>query len=265
MKVLLSDIGGVVARDLYNDLLDRLLLQECSSGAPPTEQSIFDCIMKCAQDSWSVYKLGQCDEAQFFLNITSQSPLVQEIRRRGFLISSSYVVDDDVVVVESTNSWTADEEERLVVQFLMREIREKQLRLFDHVVQMMLDWKEKYAVENHVVFAVLSNHSVEWLPELFRIYADRLGVLFDRKSLIFNSALIGAAKPDREAFDIARRSIEKELGLVDGGVGVPILFVDDKMANVNAAIDAGLSAFHFNALQHEVSCLEDQLNTFFLN
>lgn len=237
MKVLLSDIGGVIAHDLYNELLIRLLLRDNPQFAP-TDKETFSQIMKCGSQSWALYKIGGCTEATFFLNIVQQSSITSELKRRGFL----------------SDEQAKDEEQ--IVQLLIKELRERHLKLFDAVVDMMLKWKNDHS--ERVLFAVLSNHTIEWLPELFRIHAPRLDLLFDRKDLIFNSAMIQSAKPDRAVFIVAKQSIERILQQEH----VPILFVDNKLDNVKAAIEVGLSAVHFDASKEEPSALLHHLNQF---
>lgn len=57
-----------------------------------------------------------------------------------------------------------------------------------------------------------------------------------------NSAVLGVAKPAREAFAAAHHAIEAAVGRLPAG---DVLFVDDRPANVAAAVEFGWSAVHF--------------------
>lgn len=82
-----------------------------------------------------------------------------------------------------------------------------------------------------------------WAAETFPVALDRFDFL-DLFEDIIVSGEEGVAKPDPEIFEILEERI-RHLGSLDDCV-----FIDDSLANVSAAQDAGLDAIHFTDAEH---------------
>lgn len=83
--------------------------------------------------------------------------------------------------------------------------------------------------------AVLSNHVKEWGWSV----VDQLK-LRDYCNPIIISADIGMKKPDAEIYDYTLKAVNR------AGSPHKCLFIDDKLENILAAMNAGMHAFHFN-------------------
>lgn len=104
-------------------------------------------------------------------------------------------------------------------------------------VRPTLDWIEQLRGEGAPVY--LFTNGTDAIPaELAKIGLSEL------IPVVINSAILGVAKPDRDAYAAAHRHIESSLGrtIDPGDVG----FIDDRVANVEGARDFGWRATHFD-------------------
>jgi FMN phosphatase YigB (HAD superfamily) len=283
MKIVLTDIGGVIAEETYNILFRRLLLMNNSSScACVTSDETFSFIMKCANSIWNEYKVGAFNEDVFFNRIVKEAPvLVEELNKRGYLISSESIStqnEENYKIVDNNNNnnnnnanacgdgssdYKIDIKNYPVIEFLKRELRSHHMKIFDPIVDMFLKIREnieKMNANDKILFAVLSNNSLEWLSELFLLFGDKLDRLFPDKRLVFNSAAIKLAKPDLRAFEYVKKQIAQLTNVSEQELS--FLFIDDKLTNVNAAKQVGMKAYQFDATKQSAEELKQVLEHF---
>lgn len=170
---------------------------------------------------------------------------------------------DKLTEDDARNQWLASEcaqdfEKGLVSaqQFAQTYIRENRLDVSEELfLQKFLQWpKHLYpgvhgflaSLQTHIPIAVFSNtNELHW-----RRLLDEMD-LKDRFDYFFASQIIGKAKPDTAAFNY----VAKEMGRKPE----QILFLDDNINNVNAAIETGMHAEQVLGFDNAKSKLEDLL------
>lgn len=275
MKIVLTDIGGVIAEETFNILFRRLLLTDnSSSDGYVTSDETFALIMKCANSIWNEYKVGAFNEDVFFNRIVREAPvLLEELNKRGYLISSESIStqnEENYKIINSNNNTSAfndgsseysiDIKYYPIVQFLKKELRSHHVKIFDPIVDIFLKIREdvdKMNASDKILFAVLSNNSLEWLSELFLLFSDKLDRLFPDKRLVFNSAAIKLAKPDLRAFEYVKNQVAQLTNRSEQELS--FLFIDDKLTNANAAKQVGMKAYQFDATKQNPEELEQVL------
>jgi FMN phosphatase YigB (HAD superfamily) len=240
IKVLLLDVGGILAQDAYNELLERLLVKTIDSTQYVTPKDIYTLIMTVANKCWNDYKVGKCDEEVFWNTIVNQSPIAAQFLQRGLITDEKDIVQ--------------------IVKLLKSELRAHHMKPYDQAIDFFVQIRKEYNDTEHVVFAVLSNHTVEWLPFIFESRSAKLDIIFTNKNLIYNSAHIGLAKPDIKAFEHVLQDVPKQLNKDPSQL--KFLFIDDKLANVESARKAGMEGYQFHSGKMSLSDLRSVIEEF---
>ncbi|KAL0479888.1 hypothetical protein AKO1_007373 [Acrasis kona] len=232
MRFVMFDIGGVLANDMFNVLFETLLASDVESDKSELKQ-----IMSIADEVWGDYKLGKITEDEFFKTIIQKSSISSAISRRGH--------------------FTGDDEGLL--NYLKKTLREQNFALFTETVQ----FASKLKSVTNIKIGILSNHSKEWIHDLFLLNDGLLNQVFDNKDLVVISCDddICAAKPDFKVYE----GMLSRIKLVDPHVSLDqIIFIDDKKRNTDAAIHFGIThSIHFDARKQSVEQhLRPQLEQF---
>lgn len=91
------------------------------------------------------------------------------------------------------------------------------------------------------ILGICSNHAVEWFADV----AEKCGLydVFEKEQVIVSQA-VGAAKPSPEIFQHAYNALKKKDPALKRE---EVVFVDDKLANVDAAKKFGFQSFRFDS------------------
>jgi len=184
---------------------------------------------KVARQAWAKFKLGEIEEQEFWELICSRVEIMKWIpdseREEG--------IDTDA-------------------DLLAHLLRKYHITVFYEAVAMAIRCKR-----NGYEVGVLSNHAREWIDVLFDRY--RLYDVFDNKDLVIISCDddVRSAKPDAKIYEVLMNKIHKSLG--DDLRADQVVFVDDKIPNVEAAAKLGIHGVHFNMRKHTVKSLKKQL------
>jgi FMN phosphatase YigB (HAD superfamily) len=224
IKWVIFDIGGVLAHDTFNELLEKILIGE--NVKTKTDTKIFNSIMKSADNAWKYYKVGEIDEEEFFGRIVDGGEIGKELVRLG------YVNSEDKVIL---------------IQYLKRTLRDDILQLLPDTIKFANILKS----QGRVKIGILSNHSKEWIHELFHLENGLLPQVFDdqRVNVISDDPDVKSAKPDREVYE----ALMRRLRIVDPSVTPnQVIFIDDKSRNTTTAEEFGLHTILFDARKQNV-------------
>eukprot|EP01114_Cavostelium_apophysatum_P015480 TRINITY_DN4217_c0_g1_i1.p1 TRINITY_DN4217_c0_g1~~TRINITY_DN4217_c0_g1_i1.p1 ORF type:complete len:222 (-),score=62.43 TRINITY_DN4217_c0_g1_i1:49-714(-) len=112
--------------------------------------------------------------------------------------------------------------------------------------------------QNGILTGILSNHGTGWVDYVVEKYG--LGATFD-KDMVLVSQAIGYDKPDVEVYEALWNATLKKLETTGGGQisKDQVVFVDDKLANVEAANKFGLRGVQFDHLKETGDDLKRKL------
>jgi HAD superfamily hydrolase (TIGR01509 family) len=231
MNIVVFDIGGVLANDMYNELLRMLLLDN------GTSRQDFDATMKCADKAWGEYKIGAIDETEFFSRVVDGTTIGQELVKHGY---------------------TTSLEKNILVNVLKQKIRELNFSLFPDTLTLVEQ------VKQHMHVGILSNHTKEWIHELFSLQDGILRKLFDCPDLVVVSCDddVTSAKPEAIIYEHLIRRIKKQIPDIKPE---QVVFIDDKLRNVQAAQEQGIKGIHFDARKQSIQVLKDALTEYGVN
>eukprot|EP01126_Amoeba_proteus_P048221 TRINITY_DN5561_c0_g4_i1.p1 TRINITY_DN5561_c0_g4~~TRINITY_DN5561_c0_g4_i1.p1 ORF type:complete len:300 (+),score=61.63 TRINITY_DN5561_c0_g4_i1:80-901(+) len=102
---------------------------------------------------------------------------------------------------------------------------------------------QKKLVEKNFTLAICSNHITPWMDHIFEKF--ELNKIFSRPELVVVSQAVKCCKPNMEIFQIAYERLEMVMG--NNFDKQKVLFVDDKVANLNAARKFGFRVIQFCA------------------
>lgn len=232
------DVGGVLADDTYNVLLDTLFVQ-CEPWPSEEVRSLAQDVMRLARDQFALYKVdGDMGENRFWdglLEEQGHAPVWDRI----FEVSCAELVQGTL------------EEKR---EYLKELLRERCFRCFGPVIELARRLKSR-----HYLVGILSNHSREWYNEMSAQYGlDDLCTCREMACVSFQDD-IRSGKPDAECFRAMirrlcgvqavreRLQLQDELDMAEQceRVASHVVFIDDKLRNVEAARDLGMRAIQF--------------------
>jgi FMN phosphatase YigB (HAD superfamily) len=188
-------------------------------------------ILNANKRAWNLFKVGLLTEDQFWAEIMKNSPIKEELINGGFLHTTKS--DPDTL-----------------------------LFLKDLVRQNLVDYPDTFAIAKklfdiQIPLGILSNHSDEWTDYVFEAY-PLFDQLFD-KDIVCISSKIKCAKPEPESYQALYDTITKKYPGVEKA---EVLFIDDKLANIEAAESFGLKGIHWNARKEKSSVLMEKLRNF---
>lgn len=230
--IVIFDVGGVLAKNTYNDMIELLLTN--------SEKSLIHNTLAVASGLFKIYKVGEITEDEFFSNLLKKQPAFrQELEKLKYIKPESSLED--------------------VVMFLKKRLRSHHLCLFPHVVEFAKVLNQKY----NMAIGILSNHTKEWFSDLWTLNPE-LGKVFKQQELVVASCDedIKSAKPAMECFE----SLMKRLRTVyPKAQKNQVIFVDDKKRNVDAALKFGINAFVFDAYVHDIKTMKEEFKKLGIN
>ncbi|KAF0985201.1 hypothetical protein FDP41_000240 [Naegleria fowleri] len=236
-KVVIFDIGGVLASDGYNEVIYRLF----GNDIIPADK--YSKIMKSGNDAWKIYKYGAINEQQFWQSVIDPNfSIIMEYLDclHGFPKENLH----DEAIVKSN-----------LMKYLSKYLRDH-LTLFRNtldLIESIFEDISKYPTLEAI--GILSNHSKEWSHFIYHdLEGGELAKLFEKnlvkkgthcEDLIVWSCDVNHAKPEKEIYEILLERIRKH---VNSDIHPSqVCFIDDKDRNIEAAQQLGITTIHFDA------------------
>ena len=254
-KVIIFDVGGVIATDAYNVVLEQVY----GNNKIPHDQ--FESLMKTAHASWKTYKYGTIDEETFWMSIINEHYAVMH--------EYEHVLEN----FQFINGADDASRKRHYVQYLSKLLRSN-LRLFTETLDLIE--KLENNLEQHPKLAaigILSNHSKEWSHYIYSEMSNgRVAKLFEKNlfttgshssDLIIWSCDVNLAKPEAEIYELMIRRVQQQVGQdIQPG---DICFIDDKDRNLEVAKKLGIHTILYDAFlpeQYKFSDFEKEIYSF---
>lgn len=136
----------------------------------------------------------------------------------------------------------------LELNYLKETVREN-LISYPHTIEVVEEIQGKFEL------GILSNHADEWIEYIFDKYPT-IPKNFS-KDLIFISSAIGLSKPDIKCYEYVHQKIQEKFPKIEKH---QVLFIDDKIKNVETAKTFGWESFVYDARKETGDDLRKKLN-----